>query len=132
MAKKLSPAQAQARGVSREELLRVVKEHDRQSAHASEYAGHAGQVIKTAVDKHNLNVKALRAAIGANKMEPSKRQDYLRSFIDYAFKLGFFDDIDAFDDILTDFQTIIDEVRARSEKGESGGKADPIVAATLQ
>lgn len=131
MAKKLKTPTAEARGISAEELRRVVKEHKRQGDLSSEYAGHAGQVIKTAVDKHNLNLKALRAAITASKMEETKRQDYLRSFIDYAYKLGFFDSIDAFDDVLNDFETIIAEVRARAEKPTSG-KADPVVSAVLQ
>lgn len=131
MAKKLKTPTAEARGISAEELRRVVKEHKRQADNASEYAGNAGQVIKTAVDKHNLNIKALRAAITASKMEETKRQDYLRSFIDYAYKLGFFDSIDAFDDVLTDFETIIAEVRARAEKPSSGA-ADSIVGQVLQ
>lgn len=129
MAKKTKSAPVDARGIPAEDLQRAVKEHIKQAKEASEYSGRAGQALKTYIERHNLNVKALRTAITASKMEEAKRQDFLRSLVDYAYKLGFFDQIDAFSDMLADFKTIIEEVESR---GDRPTKVDPIVAATVQ
>jgi len=131
MAKKIKETvkAAASGGIPAEELKRVVKEHQRQTSQASEYNGRAGQAIKTAIDRHNLNQKAFRSALGNDKMEETKRQDYLRSFLEYSFKLGHFDAVDAFDDVLTYMQNIIDETRARADGPR---KADSVVSAVLQ
>lgn len=121
-------ASGEFRSISAEELQRVVKEHKRQADHASEYAGNAGQVVKAAVDKHNLEVKALRFVIGLSKMDEAKRQAVIRAFIDYAYKLEFFAATDAFDDIVEEMEKICDEVRARADKPRA---VDPVVAATI-
>lgn len=122
-------ASGEFRGISAEELKRVVKEHKRQADNASEYAGHAGQVIKTAVEKHNLDLKALRFAIGLSKMDEAKRQGIIRAFIDYANKLDFFSATDAFDDVVAEMEAICKEIRERADKPR---KADPVVSAVLQ
>lgn len=128
MAKKMKPQDAVSKSISAVDLKRVVKEFQHQSANASEYAGHAGQVIKTAVDQYNLERKALRFVLGIAKMEPAKRQATLRSTIEYAHKLDMFADVDAFDDILSLMDTICEEVRERVDKPK---KADPVVSAFI-
>lgn len=112
--------------ISADALKAVVKEFQKHSAEASEAAGVAGQAIKNAIDRHNLDRKAFRFALGLAKADPAKRQTTLRSLIEYAHKLDMFADVDAFDDVLSRMEEIVDEVRGRTER-----KADPIVAATV-
>lgn len=125
MVKKMKAANAGSKGITADDLKRVVKEFAHQSASASEYAGHAGQVIKTAIDQHNLDRKALRFTLGLSKMEEVKRQATIRALIEYAHKLDMFAAVDAFDDLIDTMETICADVRSRSEKPR---KADPVVA----
>lgn len=129
MAKKAKKTEAAKGSVPAEELKRVIKEFGRQSASASEYAGHAGQVVKTAVDRYNLDRKAFRFILGLSKMEETKRQATLRGLLEYAHKLEMFAAVDAFDDVIDTMENIISEVK------ESAGKPraiDPIVSAVIQ
>lgn len=116
-AKKTQPANA---NVPAEELQRVIKEFARQSASATEYAGHAGQVVKSAVERYNLDRKAFRFILGLSKMEETKRQATLRGVLEYSHKLEMFASVDAFDDLIDTMETIISEVK------EMAGKARPI------
>lgn len=128
MAKKMKATKASQGSISSDELKRVVTEFQRQSANASEYAGHAGQVIKTAVDRHNLERKALRFVLGLSKMEEAKRQATIRSMMEYAHKLDMFAAVDAFDDLIDTMETICSEVRSRTDKP---AKTDSVVTALL-
>lgn len=128
MAKKAKKTQAASGAVPAEELKRVIKEFARQSASASEYAGHAGQVIKTAVDRYNLDRKAFRFILALSKMEETKRQATLRGLLEYADKLEMFDQISLMDDIIDTMESIVE--RARSNEGRPS-KVDPVVLAVV-
>lgn len=116
MAKRMKKADAQPTSgeISADELKRVIKEYGKQVANAAEYQGLAGQAIKTAIERHSLDRKAFRFVLGMSKMEEQKRQATLRQVIELTFKAGFFDQTDAFDDVLDRMEAIIDVVRSRS------------------
>lgn len=128
MAKKMKSDASASKSIAAEDLKRVVKEYEHQSANASEYAGHAGQVIKNAIENHNLDRKALRFVLGLNKMEEVKRQATIRALIEYAHKLDMFAAVDAFDDIVDTMEAICKEVKDRVDKP---GNSDPVVAQFL-
>lgn len=128
MAKTLKPdTAASAEKISREDLKRVITEISRQKDLASEYAGNAGKATANAVEKFGLEKNALTFARRLSQMEDAKRQSVLRALIDYAQKLGFFDQLDAFDDLVDTLQTIVDG--AGADKGER--KADPVIGALI-
>lgn len=135
MAKKLNKSAEAAKKVDAAELKRIVAEHQRQASMASEASGRAGQAIKTAVERHNLNTKALRVVLGLAKAEETKRQDFLRSLLEYAHKLEFFNSVDAFDDIKDTMQAILADICGEEGEGQaekpSRRKADPIVSSLV-
>lgn len=112
-----------------EELQRVVKEYERQTASASEYSGRAGQAIKSLIDRYNVNPKAFRFILTLSRMEETKRQATLRGLIELAYKLGMFDAVDAFDDIVSKMEAICEEIRERADKPRA---TDPIVSSLVQ
>lgn len=130
MAKKIKEAAGKTAsgGVPAEELKRVVKEHQRQTAQASEYNGRAGQAIKTFVDNHSVDRRAFRFILGLAKMEEVKRQATLRQVVDLAHKLEMFDAVDAFDDVVATMEAICEEIRGRSDKPR---QADSVVSSVL-
>lgn len=113
--------------ITSEEIKRYVREYRDNAADASEAAGLAGQAVKNAIERHNLDRKAFRFVLGLDKMEPAKRQACLRGLLEYAHKLDMFSDVDAFDDILDRMEGIVSEVRERG----SAPSADPIVSRTV-
>ncbi|QDC00370.1 hypothetical protein [Mesorhizobium sp. 8] len=115
--------------ISAEDLKRVVKEYGKQVANAAEYQGLAGQAIKTAIERHNLDRKAFRFTLGLSKMEEQKRQATLRGLLEYCHKMGFFDQTDAFDDIVDRMETIAAEIR---EGAGEPAKQDGVVAHLVQ
>jgi hypothetical protein len=131
MARKIKEtAKTAAKGsVPAEELKRIVKEHQRQTATAQEYNGRAGQAIKTFIDNFSVDRKAFRFVLGLSKMEETKRQATLRQVIDLAHKLEMFDAVDAFDDVVATMESICEEIRARADEPR---KADSVVSAVLQ
>ncbi len=131
MAKRMKKADAApaANDPTREDVQRFIKEFNRQQASASEYAGHAGQVTKTFVERHNVPRPVARDVLRKSKMEISKMQAEMREQIKLWFLAGFFDQTDAFDDILDRMEAIVDAVRER--KGEPT-KQDGVVAHLIQ
>lgn len=131
MARKLSAKAEKAKpegGIPADELKRVVKEYQRQAAHASEYSGLAGQAVKTAIDRFSIDRKALRFVLGLSKMEEVKRQATIRQTIELAHKLDFFASVDAFDDVIDTMEAIVSEIRNR---GSAPRGVDPVVSAAL-
>lgn len=129
MAKKMTPAEAsKPRGIAAADLKRVVKEINRHKEQASENAGLAGQSTKNAVEQYGLDRKALGVVVGLSKKEPAQQQATLRGVIDYADKLGMFDSIDMFDDLVPALKRIVE--RAEASEGKKG-KADPVVSSLI-
>ena len=108
MAKRAKPKDAsQSRGVTTEDLRRVVADISKNKTQASNYAGLAGKATQSAVEQYGLEKTALTFVRRLNDMEEGKRQSVLRSLVDYSNKLGFFDQIDAFDDLLATLEEIV-------------------------
>ncbi|XOK12663.1 hypothetical protein ACI6PO_06455 [Agrobacterium tumefaciens] len=129
MAKKMTPGDAsKEKGVAAADLKRVVKEINRHKEQASENAGLAGQTTKNAIEQYALDRKALGLIVGLSKKEPAQQQSTLRGIVDYADKLGMFDSIDMFDDLIPSLERII--ARAKDGEGKKS-KADPAMAGLL-
>jgi len=125
----MTPAEAsKPRGIAATDLKRVVKEINRHKEQASENAGLAGQSTKNAVEQYGLDRKALGVVVGLSKKEPAQQQATLRGVIDYADKLGMFDSIDMFDDLVPTLKRIVD--RAEASEGKKA-KADPVVSSLI-
>lgn len=127
MVKKMAPSTAPA-GVSAEDIKRVVDDINRHKENASENAGLAGKATQQACDRYNLDKTALTFSARMKRMETAKRQGIMRGSLDYWDKLGFFDEIDAFDDLIPAMERIIERAHAREGKS---AKADPAVSSLL-
>ena len=114
-------------GISKADLAKLVEKIEGQKAKASEYNGTAGQLTSDAVENKGVNKKALSFVIQLRKKEDNDRQAILRGVIDYAHKLGMFDSVDAFDDLVARLEEIAAEVRAR---GHNGKDVDNVVGMT--
>lgn len=131
MAKRMKKADAQpsASEITPDDLRRVLKEWAKQAANAAEYLGLAGQAIKTAIERHSLDRRALRVVMNADKMESQKRQAFYRQLMELAHKAGHFDQTDAFDDIVDRLETIASEIR---DGGTEPLKQDGVIAHLVQ
>ncbi|NKC02454.1 hypothetical protein HED55_00680 [Ochrobactrum haematophilum] len=102
--------------ISSEELRRVVNQFMSETAEASEHNGAAGSIVKNALDRHGMDRKAFRFILGLAKMETTKRQATLRGVIELADKMGYFDDVDMFDDIISTMANIVDGKRPAEDE----------------
>lgn len=129
MAKKMTPAEAtKPRGVAEVDLKRVVRDINRHRENASENAGLAGQATKQAIEQYNLDRPALGAIVRLSRAEQTKQQATLRGIVDYADKLGMFDAIDMFDDLIPTLKRIV--ARAEASAGKKA-PADPAMKTLL-
>lgn len=126
MAKKQKMEDAPKHGVDAAELRRSVEEILRQKDNASEYSGLAGKATQMAIEKHSLDRRALGIIVSLKRADEQKRQTTLRSIFEYADKMGFFDQIDAFDDLLDTMKGIIDRA---SDQQNSAPADDNVVRA---
>lgn len=120
MAKKLKPEAH--RSIGAEELRRVIREAQQRKAEASEASGRHGKVISGAVEQYGLERNALTFARRLADMEEGKRQSVLRALIEYSGKLGFFDQLDAFDDLVATLRGIVDA--AEGNRPNTGAARD--------
>lgn len=129
MAKKLTSQSVKV--VDPDDLKRAVGEILRQKESAAEYVGLAGQATKQAIERLNLDRKALGVIVALKKADDEKRQATLRSIIQYADAMGFFDQMDAFGDL----SELMGEIAARKvETAKAGRKAatnDAAIAAMV-
>jgi uncharacterized protein (UPF0335 family) len=119
VAKKITQESAASKargGVKAAELRKLVTDINRHKKMASESSGLAGKATQMAAEAHGLDKGALTQCCRLDKWEPAKRQAFLRSFLDYGEKLGFFNEIDAFDDTVAILEEIV--ARARANEGE--------------
>lgn len=115
-----------ATGIAKKVLDKLVKDVDSAKTRASEQNGVAGQIVKVAVEEQGVSKKAFAMMMSLRKKDESERQAIVRAFLDYGHKQGFFDSVDAFDDVLDVMKRIISEVEARKHNG-----VDPSVDAVL-
>lgn len=116
--------------ITAEELRRVVNQFMTEAAEASEHNGAAGSIVKNALDRHGMDRKAFRFILGLAKMETTKRQATLRGVIELADKMGYFDDVDMFDDVISTMANIVDGKRPAEEDAPKNAKA-PLTLATV-
>ena len=121
MAKKLK---TEVPGVAPNDLKRVVKDILRHKANASENSGLAGQATKQACEQYSLDKKALGLVVGLSKQnDVAKAQSTLRAIVDYADKLGMFDQVDFYDDLIPTMERIIERAKnTRPAAGAPGGE----------
>ena len=132
MAKKISKSEGDAAtrgGVKPADLKKAIAEVNRHKKHASENAGLAGKATQNAVELYGLEKKAFTMCARMTNVEPPVRQAQLRALLDYSEKLGFFDEIDMFDDTLVVMEAIIARARA---KGDGGPAQDPAVKKMME
>lgn len=122
MAKEIKDKRSET-GIAAQDLQRIIKEAVRQRQQASEYSGLHGKVVSGAVERYGIEKNAFTAVRRASEMEDTKRQAFVRSFIDYAYKLGFFDQLDLLDDTVATLRQIIADVDNRKHN-ERASDAD--------
>jgi hypothetical protein len=125
MAEKVKPRQE----ISAEQLKKIINEASRHKATAAEYSGHHGKVIADAVEKFGLDKMSLNFARRLRDQESDKRQAVIRSSIRYWKLLGFFDQLDAFDDLRNDLADILGDdpapaAAASEEEDDEGEEGD--------
>lgn len=123
MAEKLRKDSPQVKGVSADDLKRVISEISRQKQLASEYAGNAGKATSNAVDQHGLEKTALTFARRLTEMEEGKRESVIRSSIEYWHKLGFFSQLSLFDDLVKTLEAILEDIRRNDNQPKPKGAA---------
>lgn len=112
--------------ITPEELKRVVGNFMSETAEASERNGAAGSIVKNALDRYGLDRKAFRFVLGLAKMETTKRQATIRSLIELSDKMGYFEDVDMFDDVIETMSNIVEGKRpAKEEAPKKAAKAAP-------
>ncbi|KAB2666766.1 hypothetical protein F9K91_02170 [Brucella tritici] len=116
--------------ITSDELRRVVNQFMSETAEASEHNGAAGSIVKNALDRHGMDRKAFRFILGLAKMETTKRQATLRGVIELADKMGYFDDVDMFDDVISTMANIVDGKRPAEDEAPKKAKA-PLTLATV-
>lgn len=109
MAKKLKDAPAAA-GVAKKDLKSVIADINRLKDSASEASGLAGKRTQQACEQYGLEKTALTFTARLERMEPAKRGGIVRSLHEYFHKAGFYDQIDAFDDVVDTLKSIIADI----------------------
>lgn len=125
MAEKLTPT-AEVKGVSPDDLRKAVAEISRQKTLASEYAGNAGKATANAVERFGLEKTALTFARRLSDVEEGKRAAIVRSSLEYWWKLGFFAQLDAFDDVANTLQQILDDIRSNDNAARPSDGAETL------
>lgn len=106
-------------GVPKSKLKSTISSIQADKAKASEYNGAAGKTQKQFMKEHGLDRTAFNLVVKLDKQEPQQQQTTLRGIIEYAHKMGMFDEVDAFDDMATRMAEISAEIidRRHNQKG---------------
>ena len=88
-------------------------------AKASEFNGAAGKTQQQFMKEHKLDRSAFNLVLKLDKQEPQNQQITLRGIIEYAHKMGMFDEVDAFDDMATRMAEISKEIMDRRHNGKA-------------
>lgn len=115
-----SAAPAERDGISPEDFQRIITEFKRQKDLASEYAGHAGKVVQSAVERHGLERTAFSMVLRLAKLEPAKQQAAIRALFQYVERAGMLDQMDAFSDLVTELEVLIQNIKARIPNAPRG------------
>lgn len=117
------------RGVPVGALKSAVKSIAADKSQAAEFNGSAGKTQQQFMKEHGVNRDAFNLVMKLIKKESEQAQSTLRGIIELSHKMGLFDEIDAFDDIIMRMREIADEVEAR--RHNQTDRADPAVGKAL-
>jgi hypothetical protein len=132
MAKALKPSEAaRPTGIAAGDLKRIVTSINKAKEKAAEHVGQAGQQTKQAIEDYNLDRKALTFVAGLARKEPAQQQATLRGLIEYADKLGMFEQISMFDDLIPVLEGIVSRARAGEEAPRPATERSGVVASLL-
>lgn len=106
------------RGLTKQKYQAAIDQINRDKEKAKEANGVAAKATKDFCEQHGINPKALTIVAKLKAMEHQKRADLLRGIITGCDMMGYFDQIDMFDDTGT---TII-AVAGRLQDKKGGGK----------
>ncbi len=116
MAEKLNAAGKKKDGIRADVLRALVNKCDGMKADMDEARGELGAAVKDAEEVHGINRKAFKLCMSLQRMEETKRDDFLRSFDDYRAKLELNPDPDLFEEG--------DEEKRRAEQAEKQAQDD--------
>lgn len=117
MAEKLTTA-GKKDGIRADVLRALVNKCDGMKADMDEARGELGAAVKDAEDVHGINRKAFKLCMSLQRMEGTKRDDFLRSFDDYRAKL----DLNPQPDMFADGEG--DEAQRRAGQAEKQAQDD--------
>lgn len=127
MAEKASKSEKKTQALTRDRLVQIASEADRQRDLAAEYQGQHGGVIRNAVEQYGLDRKAFGFTRAVLKMEAVKQRATIAASLEYLEWLGAFDQIDAFDDLVDRLDGLLTRIR-----GRNGKTPPPKTAGTLE
>lgn len=131
-AKTVEEAQRVEAGVKAEDLGRVIKEANRQKKIAAEYAQNHAAVVRQAIETHGLNKWAFGVVRKLESMEQQDREAAIGALMDYASKMGFFDQADMFSPVAQVAREIADRAQDRTtETAPKGRRVAPEMDAVL-
>lgn len=105
------------------EIKKIVAEFSRQSNHASDYAGTAGQYLKNQVERTGISAKVFRTLARMEKTDEAARQSIIRQTIHGWRAMGYLDQIDLFDDLRTDLRAILEGGEEADGEAAASGEA---------
>lgn len=108
--------------IPKAELKKLMAEASAAKTAAAEASGEHGALVKNACERFNIERNAFSWTRKLNEMEGPKRMAVIRQMLDFGSKLGFFDQIDAFDDIVPVIEQIAKD--ARKAVGRAAPKKD--------
>lgn len=108
-----------------EEFKKLMADMSARRRVASERSGEHGALVKNACDRYGLEKNALTFTRRMFDMEDGKRQGILRSMISYWNTMGWFRQVDAFDDVIGIMREIVkqhDEIAAKKAEADKKAK----------
>jgi aconitase B len=88
------------KGITPEQLKRTLHDASLQRDKAAEATAEQASIMRAAIEQHGLDKTALTFSRRLETFEASKRNATIRAALEYWAKLGYFDQRDAFDDML--------------------------------
>lgn len=105
-------------------LKQLIKDATAAKTAAAEASGEHGALVKNACERYNIERNAFSWTRKLNEMEGAKRIAVVRQLIDFCGKLGHFDQVDAFDDIVPMLEQLLSDLKGRQPAPPSKQAAD--------
>lgn len=116
-------------GISADELRGLLAKAQAEKSKSAEHTAEQSTILRTAIEQHGLDRTALTMTRRLAGFEEAKRQATLRAFLEYAAKMGFFDQTDAFDDIVDVVQKTVSGAKSAAPKNRA--KLDAVARAIV-